>query len=381
MWSLFFFSFFACAEQKTDWSAEFKKDPTNVQALLKELHDSQERFQIVETLTREFPGQTQNLCETLPPREEAYCKEKNLRPHLWSKPKETKLHSAEKQASISTACTDQLCVQDFAQVAARQQDLRSAKSICLSISEEKWQSECIFSTAETLVKTKKSKGYGLAVELCNHATSFSDNCHQHLIQQLAQNAPDADTQSSWKAIFSANHAIESAWSWKDKQKMARLQERLWAEALGISYSGVSEITGNPLDIVPEKYHPHVRAAAAYRLFQLEESGNHSLSEWVDILEKKLALKTQKPEKRNQQRKFLAAPNFGTKELSAESSIVYLATSRRFYSEDIQTDIAICLLEAEIRKPPVNQKLIEEGLTYPASLVQQTASRLLETRKE
>jgi len=125
----------------------------------------------------------------------------------------------------------------------------------------------------------------------------------------------------------------------------------------------------------------VRAAAAYRLFQLEESGNHSLSEWVDILEKKLALKTQKPEKRNQQRKFLAAPNFGTKELSAENSIVYLATSRRFYSEDIKTDIAICLLEAEIRKPPVNQKLIEEGLSYPAPLAQQTASRLLETRKE
>lgn len=374
----FLLSLLACSQFQTDWSTHFKEDPAKTRMLLVEVQDPKERFQIVEKLTKEFPGQTQNLCTTLPSKEEAYCKEKNLRPHLWSKPKEKKLKSSEKSETKNTDCTDQLCVQELAQVAARQQDLRSAKSICLSISEEKWQSECIFSTAEQLVKTKKSKGYALAVDLCNHASAFADNCHQHLIQQLAKYAPDADTQSNWKAIFSAHNAIQSTWSWKDKRKMKQLQERLWAESLGIAYSGVSEITGNPLDIVPKEYHSHVRAAAAYRLFQMEESGQQTLVEWTNILEKKLELRNPRPEKINQQRKFMAAPNFGTKELSLEDSILYLATSRRLFSKDSKIDSTICLLEAEIRKPPVNQKLIEEGLEHPSPLVQQTATRLLET---
>ena len=167
-------------------------------------------------------------------------------------------------------------------------------------------------------------------------------------------------------------------SWKDKEKMQQLQERLWAESLGIAYSGATEITGNPLDSIPEEYHPHVRAAAAYRLFQSEESGQYSLAEWTDILDAKLKLRSRKKEKINQQRKFMAAPNFGTKEVSAEASILYLATSRRLFSPDTKTDISICLLEAEIRKPPVNEELIKEGLAHPALLVQQTAKRLLDT---
>ncbi len=375
---LLFLALLACTQNKTDWSVHFKEDPSKAKMLLIEVQDPQERFQIVEQLTKEFPGQTQNLCTVLPQKEEEYCNEKNLRPHLWSKPKEQALKISNKQETETTECADQLCVQELAQIAARQQDLRSVKSICLSISEEKWQSECIFSTAEQLVKTKKSKGYALGVDLCNHAIAFSDNCHQHLIQQLATQAPDADTQSDWKMIFSAHNAIESAWSWKDKEKMKQLLERLWAESLGIAYSGATEITGNPLDSIPEEYHPHVRAAAAYRLFQSEESGQYSLVEWTDILETKLKLRARKKEKINQQRKFMAAPNFGTKEISAETSILYLATSRRLFSPDTKTDISICLLEAEIRKPPVNEELIKEGLAHPAPLVQQTAKRLLET---
>ena len=366
----------ACTESKTDWTTQFKEDPAQTKVLLSEIPDLLERLSIIEELNKEFAGKTTELCSLLDSTTKVYCEEQNLRPHLWSTLKTPVSVPKNSVKGQTTDCDNRLCVQELAQVAARKQDLSEAKAICLSISEEKWQSECIFSTAEQLVKNKKSNGYAIAAELCDHATVFADNCHQHLIQQLAKHAPDADTKSDWANIYSAHHAIRSTWSWKNKDTMKRLQERLWAESLGISYSGVSTITGNPFDAVPKEYHAHVRAGAAYRFFQLEESPKQDLSAWSKDLAQKLSLRSERPDAINQQRKFMAAPNFGAQELSTEDSILYLATSRRLISDDVATDITICLLEAEIRKPPVNRTLIEEGLTHPSSKVQETAIRLL-----
>ena len=368
----------ACTSSKTDWSAQFQEDPARTRILLSEISDPLERLSIIESLNKEFAGQTTELCDVLASNAQEYCKEQNLRPHLW--------HTAKTPTSIAktttevqvTDCDNRLCVQELAQVAARKQDLSEAKAICLSISEEKWQSECIFATAEQLVKSKGANGYATAAELCDHAAVFADNCHQHLIQQLATHAPDADTKSDWAKIFSAHHAIRSTWSWKNKKKMKLLQERLWAESLGISYSGVSKITGNPFDAVPNEYHAHVRAAAAYRFFQREESPKQDLETWSKILAEKLDARSERSDAIDQQRRFMAAPNFGAQELSTEDSILYLATSRRLFSDDAKIDITICLLEAAVRKPPVNRALIEEGLIHPSSKVQETAARLLET---
>ena len=54
----------------------------------------------------------------------------------------------------------------------------------------------------------------------------------------------------------------------------------------------------------------------------------------------------------------------------------MATSRRAFSEDLLTDLAICVLEATARKPPVTYALLQEGKNHPHEQVQLTANRLL-----
>ena len=59
----------------------------------------------------------------------------------------------------------------------------------------------------------------------------------------------------------------------------------------------------------------------------------------------------------------------------DTTVVYLSGSRRLVSENVQTDLAICLLEAAARTDPVMRALLEEGLEHPSDVVQQTAQRL------
>jgi hypothetical protein len=232
-------------------------------------------------------------------------------------------------------------------------------------------------TAEESVRQRGTLAYGNAVELCLQAGEFSDNCQQHLIMQLAQVAPDADSRSDWQSIFSAHNAIQSTWGWRDKDLEFKYQHRLWAESIGISFSGVNKINGNLLDVVPPMFHPHVYAAAARRLFQLEEINKHSLAEWSTLLMSKLEHRSNKPESINLQRRFLSVPDLWE---GTEQSINYLATSRRLTSSNPQVDVQICILEAAARRPPVTTELLNEGAASTEPLVQKTALRLIRTIK-
>lgn len=365
--------FLACASPT--WSERFAADPEQTRKELSAITDPLEQITILEQINQDHVGKTELLCDILKDEQQKeYCIERNKRPHLWTTAKEKKA-TAQQRNTQETACHSQFCLQEEAFIAAKEERAERAVAICLENQSTKWQSECIFAVAERVIKAQGARGYAIATELCSSSQDFSENCQQHLIQQLAQFAPDANTEAAWTMIFSAHNAIESSWSWRDKKRMERYHDRLWSEALGVAYSGIQDITGNPFDTLPEKYWPHIRAAASYRLFQIVDQRTKTLGEWTEELEYLLTKRNRTPEKLNQQRKFIAAPNLGTTERLEQPAITYLATSQRYWSTNTEEDIQICILEASIRRPPINTALHQDALYSAYPLVKQTAARL------
>ena len=353
----------------------FAENPSSVYQYLSAVEDPLEKLSHIEQLSQIYPGQTEQLCDLIEESQaKEHCLSRSKRPHLWMKTK-TPSNSPKQTQSEAIDCTNQerqQCIQRLASQAAATNDISKALRICNN-AKDKWRDECLFVTAEESVRQKGARSYGNATELCLQAGEFSDNCQQHLIMQLAQSAPDADSRSDWESIFSAHNAIQSTWGWRDKETALRYQHRLWAESTGISFSGVNKITGNLLDIIPSDFHPHVYAAAARRLFQLEEANKHSLSEWSNLIQRKLEERSNKPESVNQQRKFLSVPDLWE---GTEQNINYLATSRRLTSKTPSIDIQICVLEAAARRPPVVMEILNDGAASSEELVQKTATRLL-----
>ena len=365
----------ACQRTK-DLTTQYQEDPQQVIAYLQQLDNPIERLQNIESLTQSLPGQTTELCDLLSSQERDYCIEQNRRPHLWMPTKE-KGDIVDVQASEEqTTCTTQSCIQKLALSAARAGNIQEVKKACAQSQSSKWIQECIFMAAEESVALKGSQNYAVALDLCLQAGHFQENCQFHLIQQMAKQAPDADSQSDWKEIWRAHHAIKSAWSWRNVDFQQLLMSRLWSEAIGLSFAGADQITGNLMHVVPTEYHCHIHSAAVWRAFQLEEVSSRNLEQWSAFIGEMLRVESQKSESLDQQRKFRAASDlWGVG--NVEDGVVYLVTSHRWLGQTSQEDIQIAVLEAVARHPPVQMDILEEGLLSHFPLVSKTAKRLLE----
>ena len=90
--------FLACQQDAFDWKSEFLSNPERGLEKLQE-KESLERLSIVDSLSKEFPGKTTELCSVLPTPSQEHCLEQNKRPHLWSKSKGT--DSSHERSSVS----------------------------------------------------------------------------------------------------------------------------------------------------------------------------------------------------------------------------------------------------------------------------------------
>ena len=371
----------ACQTPTVDWEESYRNSPSQVVLDLQQVEDPTERLSIVESLQQVFPGQTEDLCSVLPKTTQEYCVERNKRPHLWMPLKETssnKENMGENSQSVESMCGDVACRIQEALEPARRGQIKQVERLC-TLSSTKEQHECLFATAEKLVSTGGVQHYNTGVEICRLAKSFSTNCQNHLIQQLARHAPDADTQSDWHTIFTAHRAIQTTWGWRDESVQRELQHRLWSEALGVSYAGADQIVGNPFDVVPREYHCHIYSAAAWRLFQIEEPAKRTLEEWRTELADRLQNRSTKPEAIDLQRKFRAASNLWSlpERIENPDVVPYLSTSFRLRSSIPSNELTLAILEAIARQPPVVRSLLLTGVQSENILIAQTANRLLE----
>ena len=194
---------------------------------------------------------------------------------------------------------------------------------------------------------------------------------------LSQTAPSAHSnrQEDWAPIFSAQNAVAAAWSWRDPNEKKRAQERLWSEALGVAYTTIKPVTGDPIDAISTDLLPHIHSALTRRLLRIHSAHTYKLSTWVELAQNSLKKRQKGSAKREAKGKFIAAADLWTP-TEGYPSIAYMATSRRLWSTDSEIDLYIAVLEAVARQPPAHKPLLEEGLVHPSPLVQKTAQRLL-----
>ncbi|MBM74713.1 MAG: hypothetical protein CMK59_04885 [Proteobacteria bacterium] len=342
----------------------------------------------VQFLIEQHPGKTSRLCPLLkdqPARKR--CERLNERPHLWSKskqePSNISEHPFHKQAPKALTCpseqTAHECIAQQAMEAARFGNIQEVVKICENEQTATWRGECYFSSAEALIKRKLAHGYSQATELCFAADPFVENCHNHLILELAQLAPSSYTphKEDWQTIFSAANAVDSAWRWKDPQRAENIKSRLWSEALGEAYAFSKPVSGDPVDALPKELLPHIRSAATKRLLSIDSPDSLPLNGWLKLVKEALKTRHQGSAHRDQKQKFIAAENLYLDRIEGIDSIAYMATSERPTHENEDLDLIFCILEAAARRPPHNQKLLNEALEHSNTFVQKRAEQLLQ----
>ena len=317
------------------------------------------------------------------------CSDLLERPHLFQQKKEQQstahqFHSIVDPLSLD--CTDydseRECILQNTKHSVMRGEIERVAGLCNHL-QESWRGECYFHTAEYLVQSKGSSGYSDGVELCLGATPFVKNCMEHLIMQLAQFAPSSLTsqKADWNKIYSAENAIRSAWSFRDKKKMEENIERLWSESLGIAYFNSTPITGDPFDALEERHHVHIRSAAMRRLLAIDAPNTKNIEDWIAEGEQALIVRENGSAYRDRNKNnFLAVSDLWTESASISENIVYMATSRRPTHKDPHIDMILAILEGAARRPPNNKILLEEATKYPHPLVQESAQRLLEQQK-
>ena len=389
--------------------AAWPDDPETVIATVQSHPMPEARIAITSALIAAHPGETAGLCDAMPPGDaQDRCAQMNQRPHLWQAVRPTSAggvrpgggpssNEVAPATPIQTALSEvpagehscdgapdrNGCLTAAAQAAAGQLQARAAAASCQNITAGRWRGECFFQSAEAVLQSRGPHGYSDAVELCAAATPFSQNCHSHAIMRLAEGAPAADNMApeAWASVIMGAQSIRTAWSWRDPYMAEIAEDRLWSEAIGRAYAGVHQVTGDPLVALPEQAHRHVRAAAVRALIAQDGPQAHDLAGWVTAAREALAQRsTRRP--RRTETPFRSAPELWPADQSDEAqrpATAYLGTARRTHTDDVDLDLAICVLEAVARTPPIHAPLMAEGAAHTDDDVRWTAQRLSEMR--
>lgn len=370
-------------------------DPDATLAALDAVEDPVERIVLVTKLVETWPGETSSLCNRLtqgPAR--TRCERINSRPHLRSDPPEPPSGSARAAggprtqniapppaatsafyeiAPLAGPCSKRrephVCYATQALREARNSAQRAAAA-CAAIGSPKWTSECQFSAAEMLINAKGVEGLHDAVDLCVASPPFSGNCLAHLIVMLATRTPDSTVTdpAAWASVVGVASAIEQEWSVRDPEQVGLYVDRFWSESMAMAYVATPEVTGGPLDVLPEAAWPHVRASAAFRLMELQGAARHpSLEAWVSALDAALrsrAAEAYRPppppppkskfkDELNFEQKipggiFQGKENLWNADLPGDEvwpATFFWGTARRTWLSDPLQDMEICLLES------------------------------------
>ena len=75
----------ACQTPSIDWEESYRQSPEQVVLNLEAMKNPTERLAVVESLQQAFPGQTEDLCQTLPSVTQEYCVKRKAAgsAHLW----------------------------------------------------------------------------------------------------------------------------------------------------------------------------------------------------------------------------------------------------------------------------------------------------------
>ena len=388
-------------------SAQWSADPAGTAAAL-QTGELPEDLARLEALLARQPDMMAELCPLLSePVLHQRCSTMQQRPHLWAQhpaaqagerpgggPSARLLRPAPQPepfaglaAQVPQSCppkvTQEACAQQRAEAAAQQQDTERAARLCLGIETQRWRQECMFVAAEARLRHALPDGYGDAALLCVAAGAFEADCLQHLLDLLGERVPVATAPpSAWTPLLRAAEVLRRWWQPRDPRYGALAEDRLWAGALFESYQSAAEVVGNPLDVLPPQAHPHIRAAAAYRLMSEVPVPPAELAGWRVLLDAALARRTA-PDPQVRRARAVSRPIGDRWPVDAPGeetipALHYLLGGRRATSPEVVLDRQIVLLEAIARRLPQQRGTLQAVAadTTAPEVLRWTARRLL-----
>lgn len=346
------------------------------------------------------PRQAKELCSKL---KNAVAKKRclaiQMRPHLWYKQTAQKADKRRSSGpsgrflapSVPTPFAPNpsktICESSWTESACRESEaiaadnLTGAMGACANLNDLAWKEECFFVAAEKrLVKFGAAK-YDESVELCLQAKRYKANCFNHLAKAIAEKANSAisDNARTWSDLIWSTKQVHTYWTDKDPLFGAAAVDLIWAHATDISYEHSGVVAGNPLDYLPVEAKPHVYAAATYHTMKSESVEKFDLAGWttqiITVLNSRL--KPHQGQAKTPFRRKTISTDWSTDSLGDDNipAVYYMTDGRRATSEDKETDIAICILEAAARLPN-GQSLLFKSKLDDRPLVKWTANRLL-----
>ncbi len=397
------------ADCRQEWIlATWEGDRAAAVEAVRALKEPIERLTVVAELGERHPGETQALCAGLPPGpSHERCQRMNDRPHLWKEsspvapadpraapgPATNQLTPA---AGIISSFTDvpamdsvcdgsadrRACIEERARAAARSGAGRRVARLCGEFEPGRWRWECTFTATEAGLVARGRGFYAQSTDLCLLTGDFRSRCLAHGLIRLARPVPPASDGEArhWVNLVASADAVRRSWEPRDPALGAVLVQRFWSEVTAAAWGTAPEVVGNALDVLPAEAVPHARAAAAARLLALSDPRSRDLAGWVTALGMALEARAETAQGGAATSPFAGAFDLWPVDRGDEGEIpaaVYRGTSRRALSEDRDTDLAICVLEAAARLRPPAMALLDEGEAHPEPRVRWTASRLKE----
>lgn len=392
---------------RIDWAVQrWDGQRGEVLRVLDELQDPVERVALVEALVEAHPDDSEELCRRIPDGSgRDRCIAMADRPHLWGAPE---LDEQEARIAIIPALAPdydarspwkarQPLVVDCASGRARNTcqweaalahvdagRIDEAGRACMAMVGESWQQECFFQSAGRAYFTGLADRAAKAVSLCRGSGPFLRYCLSTLTNETVRLAPSASWPSPepWARLARITADLRLALSELDPALSDQVVDGVWSVSMAGAYHDVSRVGGLPLRAAPEEAAPFARAAAAWRLVQLEGGEERSLAQWLARLDQ--ALSEQRgdpldpPPEPWEQAMHDQAPA-GPREWGDRPRIPYLWQGARTWSADPHEDAAICLVEALGQRGEGHEAALEEALGAPQESVRWTAREVLEER--
>jgi hypothetical protein len=256
---------------------------------------------------------------------------------------------------------------------------REAGATCRAFRSETLRQDCFMATAGKL--QQRNGAYEAAMSLCLGAPNYAELCSDDLMRRMIPSQPLSTADMAAHLVKNAE-ILRSFWTRNAPPDLAENLEGLfWADAITAATMKADPVTGDLLDAVPPLAVPHVRAASALRLLQLEGRAQRDLAGWVERLEAVLSDRVPGPGPQ-----VVPWPLYDRAGSMGSSipwrdepvpSVSYLGISRRAVSDDSTADLAICMLEAASMHPDTPPDLLKEGTQHPHPLVRLTAERLVD----
>jgi len=348
----------------------WRADPRSAIVRINQIPDEVEQMVMLEKVivANAGGGQSGDLCQGLEresPRER--CTLLLKRPHLFTVPAAGVAESgrdemlcADLEAWGSEGTTD---TQNLLQRArdAERAGRPEATRICDCLTNPEFRGECYFATAEEAV-LRGGDGFASGIRRCDESPAFGWMCASQLMLGISYRPPplDAGFAEGWLALRAAMDAFsESDWP-ADPVFVHAERETFWARAWLAALQPGGRLPPEAQFPVPGPEVVHMRAAAAWVLVAADPGDERSMSDWSQNLREALA----------GERELAPAP-----ELPARSEIpggvrgdcergrggafervsyLGLSDSVRATSEDVEADLAICLIEALVhhRRTPI-----------------------------